>query len=140
MTWRCGSRPKCWKTIDTGRRRISRSRTRTHARDVLAVQRHRAGRRLDQAGEQAHQRRLARPGEAHHDEDLTGRDVEGDVLHSHDVAGLGLEISTGELGVRRADDLVGPGPEDLPEPVDLQRGVGGRGCGIDRGGHAGASS
>ena len=56
---------------------------------------------------QPHQRRLAGAGEAHHHEDLAGRDVERDVLDADDAAGLLLQLRAGQVGVRRADDLVG---------------------------------
>ncbi len=81
------------------------------------------GRRLDEAGEQPHQRRLARAGQAHHDEHLAGGDVEGHVADTDHAAGLGLQVGAAELGVGRAEHLVGLGAEDLPELVDLQRAV-----------------
>ena len=38
MTWRWGSSPKCWKTIENRRRRSSRSRAGLGLADVLAVE------------------------------------------------------------------------------------------------------
>ncbi len=89
-------------------------------RDVHPVERHRAAGRLDEPRQQPDQRRLPRPGQAHHHEDLARRHLEGDVLDPDHAVGLGLEVGSGELGVGRADDLVGAGTEDLPEVVDGQ--------------------
>ncbi len=80
---------------------------------------------------QADQRRLARPRETHHDEDLAGRHVERDVLDADDAAGLLLEGRAGQVGLRCPDDPVGPFAEDLPEVADRQGAVDGSGCHVD---------
>ena len=61
---------------------------------------------------------LPEPGQAHHHEHLARGDLEGDVLDPDHAVGLGLEVGAREVGVGRADDLVGAGSEDLPETVD----------------------
>ena len=101
------------------------------------------GRRLDQPGQQPHQRGLAGAGEAHHHEDLAGRDVEarrrGCRRRGRSSPAAPCADSWASA---RADDLVGPGAEDLPEAVDVHRrrlragcgrvgrGRGGRGHGV----------
>ena len=92
-----------------------------HAGDVVAIQLDRALGRLDQAGQQADQRRLARAGQAHDHEHLAGRDLERDVADADDVAGLLLEVLAGQVGLLGTDDLVGPGAEDLPQVLDANR-------------------
>ncbi len=52
---------------------------RSALRDVLAVEQDLAGGRLDEPGHAPDQRGLAAAGQAHHDEDLAGPDVEADV-------------------------------------------------------------
>jgi hypothetical protein len=47
--------------------------------DVLAIDQHLPGRGLHQPGEAPHDRGLARPRQAHDDEDLAGMDVEADI-------------------------------------------------------------
>ena len=93
-----------------------------HAGDVLAVELDGARGRLDQPGQQPHQRGLAGAGEPHHHEDLAGRHVEGDVADADDVAGLLLQLLAREVGLVGADDLVGARAEDLPQPLDVERG------------------
>ena len=70
--------------------------------------------RLDQADQRPDERRLARAGEAHDDEHLAAPDVERDVPHCRDAAGL-LASSAGSLDVRCAEDAVRLGAEDLPD-------------------------
>ena len=111
---RCGSRPKCWNTIDTlcGARRAAVADGRG---DVDAVDRHRARGRLDQPGEAAHERRLAAAGQTHHHEHLAGRDVEVDVADRHDVAGARLEHLARQVGEFGPDDALGARPVHLPQ-------------------------
>ncbi len=71
-----------------------------HRDDVLAIDHHLASRRLDQPGEAAHQRRLARAGQPHHHEDLAGGDVEAHVADGRGAAGLGKQLGTRQVGVR----------------------------------------
>ena len=85
------------------------------ARDVAAGDRHLPGGRLDQAHEGAHERRLARARETHHDEHLAGPDLEADVANGRDASGLRAQLRAREIGVGRTDDLVGVGSEDLPD-------------------------
>ena len=61
---------------------------RAHRRDVAAFENHLSGGRLDQAVEQTHERRFARTGQAHDDEDLARVDGEAHVVDSDHVAGL----------------------------------------------------
>ena len=49
--------------------------------DVLALEQDLAGGRLDEAGDAAHERRLAAAREAHDDEDLASPDVERNVVN-----------------------------------------------------------
>src|SRR5437879_2947254 len=58
------------------------------AADVLAVEDDLARGRLDEAGQAADERRLARARQAHDDEDLPAPDVERDVMDGRDAAGL----------------------------------------------------
>ena len=88
--------------------------------DVVVGQPDLPGRRLDQARQAPHERRLARAGEPHDHEDLAGGDVEGDVLDAHHAAGLLLQVGPRQVGVGRADDLVRGGAEDLPEALDRE--------------------
>ena len=61
-----------------------------HREEIGALDLHRAGRGLDEPRETAHQGRLARPGQAHHDQGLAGADLQGDVVDRGDHA-LALE-------------------------------------------------
>ena len=98
MTRRCGSSPKCWKTIEKRRRRSSRSRCWSAAQDVLAVEQDRTGRRLDEPRQAAHERRLAAARQAHDDEDLAGPDVERDVADRDGRAGLLAQLGARQVG------------------------------------------
>ena len=89
--------------------------------DVELADAHRAGRRLDQAGQAADQRRLAAAGQPHDDEDLARRDVEVDLAHGDDVAGPGLQLAAGQVGGRRPDDALRARPEHLPQPPHRDR-------------------
>ena len=60
---------------------------------------------------------LPEPGEAHHDEHLAGPDLERDVAHGGDAAGLLAQFGAGEVGVGRADHLARVLAEDLPDPL-----------------------
>ena len=60
--------------------------------DVVAVEEDSAGRRLDEPGEAADQRRLAAAGQAHDDEDLAGLDVERHVADGDREAGQLAEV------------------------------------------------
>jgi len=115
----------------------------THRGDVLAVQLHSAGRRLDEPGEEAHECGLAGARETHHHEDLAGSDVEADVADADHVPGLLLQLLARQLGVGALHDRVGLGAEDLPEAVDVHRSLVraqlGRGGGLGRGRHSGSS-
>ena len=84
-------------------------------RHVLFGDPDRPRRRLDQPDQRPDESRLARAGEAHDDEHLTTPDVERDVPHRRDAAGLLAKLRPGELGVRCAEDAVGLGAEDLPD-------------------------
>src|SRR5215211_1759094 len=77
--------------------------------------------RLDQADQRAQQRRLARAGEAHHDEHLAGPDLDRDVADCDRGAGLLAQLRARQLGVRRADDAVGVRAEDLPDALGLEQ-------------------
>ena len=103
--------------------------------DVLAVEVDLAGRRFDQAGETADQRRLAAAGQAHHHEDLAGLDIEGDVADGSRAPVLLAELLVRQVGGRRADDLVLGRAEDLPQAADAdRRAAGGRRVGRAAGG------
>jgi len=86
--------------------------------DVGVADHHGAGGRLDQAGETSYERRLAAPGEPHHDEDFAGRYVEVDVSHRDDTTGLGLQHRPWQVGVGRTYDASSPGAVNLPQPTD----------------------
>jgi len=58
-----------------------------HRCHVLPVDQHLARSRLQQAIQQADQRRLSRTGQAHDHEDLAGTDLEGGILHADDLTG-----------------------------------------------------
>jgi hypothetical protein len=75
---------------------------------------------LDEPDQRADERRLARPGQAHHDEHLAGPDVERDVADRHGVARLRPQLGAGERRVVAAHDALGVGSEDLPEPACLE--------------------
>ena len=76
---------------------------------------------FDQPRQAADERRLAGTRKSHHDEDLAGRDVEGDVLDPDDAPCLLLEVGARKVRIRAADDLVRLGPEDLPQVAHLER-------------------
>ena len=82
--------------------------------DVLAVDQHLTRRRVVQPVDHAHERRLARARQSHHDEDLALGDVEGDVAHRGHAPGLREQFTTRQVGVGRAYDFVGLGSVDLP--------------------------
>ena len=63
---------------------------------VLALEEDLARGRLDQPRQAADQRGLARTGQAHDDEDLAGRDVEGDVADGGGASGPVLQLGAGE--------------------------------------------
>ena len=63
-------------------------------RDVELADPHRAGRRLDEAGQAADERGLPAPGQAHDDEHLAVGDVEIDLPDGDDVAGLGFQLAS----------------------------------------------
>ena len=94
--------------------------------DVELADPHRAGGRLDEAGQAADERRLAAAGQTHDDEHLAGVDVEVDVTDRDDIAGLGLQLASGEVGQRRTDDPLRARPEDLPQPPHRDRAPHGR--------------
>jgi len=89
--------------------------------DVATVDLNSAGSRLDQPDERADERRLARPGEPHDDEDLAGPDLEGDIPDCGDAIVLLAELTTGEIGIRRTNDAMGVSAEDLPDPLDTDQ-------------------
>ena len=86
--------------------------------DVLAVARGARG-RLHQPGEHLTRVDLPEPERPITTNTSPLRDGEGDVTDGDHVAGLLLQLLAGELGVRALHDLVGLGPEDLPEPLDV---------------------
>src|SRR5690606_10789812 len=86
--------------------------------DVLAIDLHGPGGRFDEAVEHPDHRRLAGPGQAHHDEEPTAFDGERDVVHRHDVAGALLDGMTSLAASCRLEGAVRTGAEDLEEPVD----------------------
>ena len=88
---------------------------RARRRHVLLGDPDRPRGRLDQPDQRPDERRLARAGEAHDDEHLAAPDVEGDVAHRRDAAGLLAKLRPAELGVRCAEDAVRLGAEDLPD-------------------------
>ncbi len=92
--------------------------------DVLALDEHLTGGRLDQPGQAAHQRRLAGAGQTHDDEDLAGRHLERHVLDADDTAGLLLQLRARQLRVGCPEDLVGTLAEDLPEVAHGECGIG----------------
>ena len=71
--------------------------------------------RVHEAGEAAHEGRLARAGESHDDEDLALGDIEGDVADRRGAPRVREQLVAGKVGVRRAHDLVGLRAEDLPQ-------------------------
>src|SRR5881392_3499359 len=91
--------------------------------DVLAGDVDLSGARLDQPDQRPDERRLARAGESHDDEDLPGSYVERDVADGRDAAGLRAQLGARELGVGRADDAVGVAPEDLPDAGGPDQGL-----------------
>ncbi len=82
------------------------------------------GRRLDEPDQRAHERRLARAGEPHDDEDLARPDLERYVLDGDDAACLLAQLGAREVGVRRADEPFRVRPEDLPDTLRADRGRG----------------
>ena len=80
-----------------------------------------AGGRLDQPDQRPDERGLARPGQAHDHEHLAGLDLERDVADRDDAARLLPQLRPRELGVRRADDLVGARSEDLPHALRAEQ-------------------
>ena len=113
---RCGSSPKCWKTMLIFCRRSSRSRSSFAAEHVLAVDQDLAGGRIVEPVDHPDERGLAGARQPHDDEHLAGRDVERDVAHGRDAPGLLEQRSArGSVGVGRSDDALGLRPVDLPD-------------------------
>ena len=84
--------------------------------DVVAVEEDLAGGRLDQAGDAAHERRLAAARQAHDHEDLARPDVERDVAQARSSSRSCVRSSSrGRSASGRADGLVLGRPEDLPQ-------------------------
>ena len=125
MTRRCGSRPKCWNTIEKRWRRSSRRRLRVRLADVLAVEEDLAEGRLDQAGQAADERGLAGARQAHDHEDLAGLDLERDVAHGDRGAGVAPEVRGVDVAGRGLLQLVAGRAEDLPDALrgDRRRAV-----------------
>src|SRR5918994_1003090 len=96
------------------------------ARHAVAEDRDVAGGGLDQPDQRAHERRLARAGEAHDDEDLAGHDLERDVAHGDRAAGLLAQLAARQLRVGRPDDLAGLRAEDLPHALRADQRLAGR--------------
>ena len=83
--------------------------------DVTAGDLDAPGRRLDQADERAHERRLAGAGEAHDDEHLSRPDLERDVADGDDAPRLLAQLPARKIGVRGSDEPFGVRAEDLPD-------------------------
>ena len=79
--------------------------------------------RLDQADQRANERRLARAGKTHHDEDLARPDLERHVGDGCHATGLRPQLRARQIGVGRADDAVGLRAEDLPDPTRADNGL-----------------
>ena len=92
-----------------------------HGRHVVALDAHRARRRLDEAGQAAHQGRLAGPGQAHDHEHLAGRHVERHVADRRRAPRTRPQLGPRQVGLRAAGDAPRAWPEHLPEVRDLQR-------------------
>jgi hypothetical protein len=88
---------------------------------VLVADRDLPRRGLDQADQCADEGRLAGAGQAHDNEDLARPDVDGDVAHGHDGAGLLAKLGAGQFGVWSADDLVGLRSEHLPDALGAEQ-------------------
>ena len=101
---------------------------RGRGQQVLSVEQHLAGSRLDQSRQAAHQRRLARARQAHDHEALAGADLEPDVGHGSDQAGRG-EISRLAAPDATRRKAVGTRAEELPDAArrQLDRALGHRG-------------
>ncbi len=89
-----------------------------HADDVLVIDQHLAGGRLDQPVQHAHHGRLARSRQAHDDEDLALDDVEAGVLHADRRAGLLEDLLLVETLLDQLHGLLRLGSEDLVEVLN----------------------
>ena len=87
--------------------------------DVLAIHQDAAGGRLDQAVEHAHQRGLARTGQAHDDEDFAGLDGETGVEHADGGTGLFHDLLLGLALAHQLQSRGGIIAEDLEQMCDL---------------------
>ena len=79
-------------------------------------------RRLDQADERPHERRLAGAGEAHDDEHLSRPDLERDVADGDDAPRLLAQLTARKIGVRGSDEPFGVRAEDLPDALGANDG------------------
>ena len=86
------------------------------SRDVEVADPHRAGRRLDEAGQAADERRLAAAGQAHDDEHLAVGDVEIDVTDGHHIAGLASSSRRGRSANGEPTIRCGRGPKTFHRP------------------------
>src|SRR5690606_1058926 len=86
--------------------------------DVLAADRHAAGGGFDETGETPYEGGLAAAGQAHDDEDISGLDLETDVVDGGGATGLLAESGGVEMPIFTGQHFLRLGPEYLPEPFD----------------------
>ena len=102
-------------------RRTSSKALLVGCRDVDVADAHRAGGRLDEPGEAAHERRLAAARQAHHDEHLARRDVEIDLADGDDVAGAASSSRRGRSASGEPTIRSGRGPNTFHSPPHRDR-------------------
>ena len=90
---------------------------------VASVDLDRARSRLDQPDQRPHERRLARAGEAHDDEDLAGPDLDRDVPDGDHAARLGAQLAARQVDVLGAEQPLAVRAEDLPDPLARESAV-----------------
>ena len=111
---RCGSRPKCWNTIEIFVRRTSRNRSSSSFMMSSPSSSTSPGGGVVDPVQHPHEGRLPRARQTHHDEDLARRDVERHVAHGGDAPGLREEVRTRQIRRRGPHDLVRVRAVDLP--------------------------
>ena len=124
-TRRCGSRPKCWNTIDTrgGAARAARPRAR-RSRPRRRSDRTRG--RLDEPAQRRTSVDLPEPERPMTTNTSPGQTSKRHVPDGGDAAGLLAQLAAGEVGVRAADDPLRVRAEDLPHAVARISGTRGR--------------
>ncbi|CAM5529111.1 hypothetical protein SGLAM104S_06973 [Streptomyces glaucescens] len=128
---RCGSRPKCWKTIAARCRRSSRSRALSMARTSSPSMAMVPAVRLDQPGQQRTRVDLPEPDRPMTTKTSPLRTSKEDVLDGRRAAGAGAQLGGGEGGqFGVGGDPVRLGAEHLPQAVDREGRAGVRVSGV----------